>query len=56
LQITRTTPLRRMILQLRHIRFTDAITFISSSLAISNQLSAKSRCFSALPGELTADG
>jgi len=29
LQITRTTPLRRMILQLRHIFFTDASTFIS---------------------------
>src|SRR5205823_13654004 len=27
-QITRTTPLRRMILQLRHIFFTDAATFM----------------------------
>src|SRR5215510_7268965 len=27
-QMTRTTPLRRMILHLRQIRFTDAITFI----------------------------
>src|SRR5271169_6784666 len=32
LQITRTTPLRRMILQLRQIFFTDAITFMSASL------------------------
>jgi hypothetical protein len=31
LQMTRTTPLRRMILQLRQIRLTDASTFISSS-------------------------
>src|SRR5919204_3646583 len=31
-QITRTTPLRRTILHLRQIRFTDAITFIRSSL------------------------
>jgi len=30
LQITRTTPLRRMILQLRHTFFTEALTFISS--------------------------
>jgi hypothetical protein len=30
-QITRTTPLRRMILQLRQIFFTDASTFISFS-------------------------
>jgi hypothetical protein len=29
LQITRTTRLRRTILQLRQIRFTDAITFMS---------------------------
>src|SRR4029078_13133452 len=29
-QITRTTPLRRMILQLRHIFLTDAATFMSS--------------------------
>jgi hypothetical protein len=27
-QMTRTTPLRRMILHLRHIFFTEAITFI----------------------------
>jgi hypothetical protein len=31
-QITRTTPLRRMILQLRQIFFTDANTFMSTSL------------------------
>jgi len=31
LQITRTTRLRRTTLQLRHIRFTDAITFMSVS-------------------------
>jgi hypothetical protein len=31
LQITRTTPLRRMTLQLRQMRFTDAITFMSLS-------------------------
>jgi hypothetical protein len=30
-QITRTTPLRRMILQLRQIFFTDASTFIAVS-------------------------
>jgi hypothetical protein len=30
-QITRTTPLRRMILQLRQIFFTEASTFISFS-------------------------
>ncbi len=30
MQITRTTPLRLMILQLRQIFFTDARTFISS--------------------------
>jgi len=30
-QITRTTPLRRMILHLRQIFFTDASTFISFS-------------------------
>ncbi len=30
--MTRTTPLRRMILQLRQIFFTDANTFISVSL------------------------
>jgi len=30
-QITRTTPLRRMILQFRQIFFTDANTFISFS-------------------------
>jgi len=29
--MTRTTPLRRMILQLRQIFFTDASTFISFS-------------------------
>jgi len=29
--MTRTTPLRRMILQLRQIFFTDASTFISLS-------------------------
>jgi len=28
-QITRTTPRRRTILHLSHIRFTDALTFIS---------------------------
>jgi hypothetical protein len=28
LQITRTTPLRRTILQFLHMRFTDALTFI----------------------------
>ena len=33
MQITRTTPLRRMILQLRHIFFTDASTFIVVLLA-----------------------
>lgn len=33
-QITRTTPLRRMILQLRQIRFTDASTFMISSLLL----------------------
>jgi hypothetical protein len=32
-QMTLTTPLRRMILHLRQIRFTDAITFILHSLA-----------------------
>jgi len=32
-QITRTTPLRRMILQFRQIFFTDANTFISLSYA-----------------------
>jgi len=26
--MTRTTPLRRMILQFRHMRLTDALTFI----------------------------
>jgi hypothetical protein len=31
-QITRTTPLRRMILQLRQIFFTEANTFISVPL------------------------
>ena len=31
--MTRTTPLRRMILHLRQILFTDAITFIVDSLA-----------------------
>jgi hypothetical protein len=30
--MTRTTPLRRTILQFRHMRFTDALTFISVSL------------------------
>jgi hypothetical protein len=30
-QITRTTPLRRMILQFRQIFFTDANTFMSLS-------------------------
>ena len=30
--MTRTTPLRRMILHLRQIRFTDAITFIVALL------------------------
>ena len=32
MQITRTTPLRRMILQLRHIFFTEAATFMVFSL------------------------
>src|SRR5690349_16528276 len=31
-QITRTTPLRRITLQLRHIFLTDAATFMSSSV------------------------
>jgi hypothetical protein len=29
LQMTRTTPFRRTILQLSHSRFTDALTFMS---------------------------
>ena len=32
MQITRTTPLRRMILQFLQIFFTDALTFMSSLL------------------------
>jgi hypothetical protein len=36
-QITRTTPLRRMILQLRHIFFTLASTFIVVLLAASDR-------------------
>jgi hypothetical protein len=31
LQITRITPLRLMTLQLRQMRFTDALTFITNS-------------------------
>ncbi len=45
MQITRTTPLRRMILQFLHIFLTDALTFIGSSpitAALSAQLSAAS--------------
>ena len=34
LQITRTTPLRLITLQLRQIRFTDASTFMSHSCSI----------------------
>jgi hypothetical protein len=30
-QITRTTPLRRMILHFAHIRFTDGLTFMIST-------------------------
>jgi hypothetical protein len=37
-QITRTTPLRRMTLQLRHIFLTDAETFIVFSFGNQNQL------------------
>ena len=37
MQITLTTPLRRMILHLEHILLTDALTFISSlPVAVSN--------------------
>ena len=34
MQITRTTPLRRMTLQLRHIFLTDAETFIVFSFSV----------------------
>jgi hypothetical protein len=44
-QITRTTPLRWMILHLSQIFFTDARTFIAQLSAVSFQPSAKS-----LPG------
>jgi hypothetical protein len=36
LQITRTTRLRRITLQLRHTRFTDALTFMLSLLTLKN--------------------
>jgi hypothetical protein len=36
LQITRTTRLRRITLQLRHTRFTDALTFMFSLLTLKN--------------------
>jgi hypothetical protein len=39
-QITRTTPLRRMILQLRQIFFTDANTFFSFSSPLHRGLAA----------------
>jgi hypothetical protein len=47
-QITRTTPLRRMILQLRQIFFTDANTFISFSSPLSH------RAFDGAPPETPA--
>jgi hypothetical protein len=56
-QITLTTPLRRMILQLRQIFFTDASTFIFTPFrlsAVAFQLSAKPLNHDALP-LLTAD-
>jgi hypothetical protein len=52
-QITRTTPLRRMILQLRQIFFTEANTFIAHS-DFSRQLSAVSDQLNLIQTHLSA--
>jgi hypothetical protein len=44
--MTRTTPLRRMILQLRQIFFTEANTFISTSRQISHRGSCRAAGYS----------
>ena len=44
-QITRTTPLRLMTLQLRHIRFTDASTFMSESFLFESAVEPRFRSY-----------